>query len=263
MQLRKTLRLLGFGFLMRSIRHRYGWKGKGLLKGYRVLNPEINEYASGVCEPAVVRVLVQLVKPGWLCVDVGAHKGFYTLLLARLAGKRGTVISFEAHPENAEAVRRNVVVNHLDSRVRIENVAVTSGPAREIPLFFGRHNSSTEWNILGHDVAGNVTEIALMVPAISLDEYFSPNVHLDLVKMDIEGAEGQALSGMRRILKYWRPAIVVEFHDDAAWCSREILFDAQYVLFDIEQGKWVTRDHIPRIYHCLAVHRDRVNSQPK
>ena len=58
-------------------------------------------YVERSYEPSVTWALVRLIRPGWACVDVGAHLGYFTLLLAHLVGKVGKVFAFEAHPENA------------------------------------------------------------------------------------------------------------------------------------------------------------------
>jgi FkbM family methyltransferase len=252
--LRRAARTLGLTRFIRPLLiKRYGMPAIGMLEGYRVCDGDINLYANGSWEPDVSRIVERVVQPGWTCVDVGAHKGYYTLLLAKLVGPSGRVVSFEAHPDNAAAVRRNVKINGLDSRVRVENLAISDSASKNIPLYFGRRNSSYEWNILGQDLAGNVTEQALTIGATSLDAYFPPGSRIDFVKMDIEGAEKLALVGMRRLLNECHPVVAVEFHDDLAWAKRDELLNAGYSLYDIALERWVAPDHATRIYECLAV----------
>src|SRR3954447_8262154 len=54
-----------------------------------------------------------LIRPGATVLDIGAHVGYYTLLSARAAGRRGRVIAFEPHPANAGLLRVNVQRNRL------------------------------------------------------------------------------------------------------------------------------------------------------
>ena len=122
-----------------------------------------------------------------------------------------------------------------------------------VVLYAGRHRWHAEWNIVGHDVDGRPTEAALEVPAVSLDAAFPPGSRLDLVKIDVEGAEGLVLAGMRRLLADARPALVVEFHDANGWDSRRILLDAGYRLYDMS-GVPIPADG-GRVYHCLALPR--------
>jgi hypothetical protein len=57
----------------------------------------------------------------------------------------------------------------------------------------------------------------LAVSAAALDACFGPGERLDVIKMDIEGAEAVAPAGARRIMAEQRPAFVVEFHADVGW----------------------------------------------
>lgn len=59
-------------------------------------------------EPEVCNTIEQIVKSGWICVDVGANVGVITQLLAKLVGKAGVVFAFEANPDNAQILRTNV-----------------------------------------------------------------------------------------------------------------------------------------------------------
>jgi FkbM family methyltransferase len=216
-------------------------------------------YLEGSYEPEVCQIIMRLVQPGWMCVDVGAHVGYFTLLLAKLVGEHGRVIAFEAHPTNARLCRSNVGINGYEGRVQVENMAVSDGTYHWVKLFPGRGHSSAEWNIVGHDVEGNPSQPELEVPATSLDTYFPPGSHVDFVKMDIEGAEAQALRGMRRILQECRPLVLVEFHDENGWTGKEELFIAHYCLYDVRNGRWLDNGlEVERVYHCLAVPEERL-----
>lgn len=203
-------------------------------------------------EPEVCAIIKEIVKPGWVCVDAGAYIGYITLLLAKLVGPRGQVIAFEALPRNAARTRRNVAVRGLAKRVRVENMAVTDDVYEHVELFPGREGDLSEWNILGHDVTGRVTQPKLQVPAISLDKYFAPGSCVDFVKLDIEGAEGLVLEGMRRILREAKPVLVIEFHyAKKTWPKRKELYEAGYTLYDMHKQK-IASDS-PKVYHCLAL----------
>ncbi len=182
-------------------------------------------------EPEVCARLAALVKPGWVCADVGAHRGYYTRFLASLVGPHGRIVSFEASPANTRKLRQKVLGWGFRRRVRVENLAVSDGAVPRLNIYAGRRSSNAEWNIMGRDVAGNPTEIAFTVPATSLDAYFKTDSRLDLVKMDIEGAEGLALTGMRHLLRQTQPVLVIEFHNPEAWAGRRELHNAGYTLF--------------------------------
>ena len=251
--------------LVRPLADRYfelcGYPLAGALAGCRMLGKHLGFYLEGGYEPEVCQIITRIVKPGWVCVDVGAHVGYFTLLLAKLVGEHGHVIAFEAHPENAEQIRSNVRINGYEARVQVENMAVSDGNYHRVKLFPGRKHSSAEWNIVGHDVEGNPTQPELDVPATSLDSYFPPGSRVDFVKMDIEGAEAQALRGMRRLLQEYKPLVFVEFHDESGWTGRKELLAVHYCLYDLENARWLDSElDVRRVYHCLAVPKGRLGS---
>jgi FkbM family methyltransferase len=190
-------------------------------------------------------------------VDVGAHKGYFTLLLAKLVGERGRVIAFEAHPDNAATTRKHAAVNGVAERVVVENRAVSDGSEPEVTLYFGREGSSFEWNILGRDVLGRATEAVLRVPATTLDAHFAPGERIDFLKMDIEGAEAMALPGMHRLLAESRPVLVVEFHSQAVWDARHALIPGPYTFHDISSGRQIAPAESGFVHQALIVPAER------
>ena len=177
-------------------------------------------------EPELTAAIERVVQPGWTCADVGAHVGNITETLVRLVGKRGRVVAFEAHPTNADHLRARFKRARV---VEVVNAAVGDGTTDRVGLFAGRHDHSTEWNVLGHDVEGVPTRQVLEVPAVSLDAWFSPGQSLEFVKIDVEGAEGL---------------------DDEAWLSRSELVAAGYAL-SRPDGSRIDPDGA-RAYHVIA-----------
>jgi FkbM family methyltransferase len=222
----------------------------GLLEYMRRYLPKpIKDILKRVGASAIERI----VQPGWVCADVGAHIGVITQLLARLVGPAGLVVAFEAHPGNAQLLRESVRVNGYEKRVKVENLAVSDGCCDRLWLFPGRGCSSTEWNIVGHDVEGNKMEPVMEIAATSLDAYFPAGSRLNFVKVDVEGAEAQVLVGMRRLLRESRPVVLVEFHDEVGWAGRKELFEAGYHVYDMSGRQLDPVQDVQRIYHCLAL----------
>ena len=199
-------------------------------------------------EPELTGAIEQVVQPGWTCADVGAHVGHITETLVRLVGDGGRVIAFEAHPANAVELRTRFGGRPV---VEIVNAAVGDGASDRLSLYAGRHDHSTEWNVVGHDVDGAPTRFELEVEAVSLDGWVSPGTPLQLLKIDVEGAEGLVLAGMRRVLREERPVVAVEFHDEAGWAARRELLEAGYRLTSPD-GSAVDPEG-PRVYHVIAV----------
>ena len=146
-------------------------------------------------EPFQTRLVEELVRPGDVVVDAGAHIGYYTLLCARRAGPNGRVLAFEPSPHAHVLLRRNVMANGY-ANVDVHEAALHRARAR---LAF----HTCEDGLAGgsvHDPGGGWHWQRLEVDAVALDDVIPPGGRVDFVKMDIQGAEGAALEGMQRCL---------------------------------------------------------------
>lgn len=171
-------------------------------------------FADGLYELPVQRALEEALRPGDVFIDIGANVGFFTVLGARLVGPSGSVYAFEPVKENAEAVRRNVDLNGLGPVVvREEAISDASGQAR---IYLTHHDGGAtlcSTGVVPIDVAGEtIVERRSLDELIAKGEVLPPNV----IKLDVEGAEIEALRGMKDTLIQHRPQILYEV-DDGDW----------------------------------------------
>ena len=160
-----------------------------------------------VFEPVVTRLFEREVRDGQTVLDIGANIGYFTLLLARQVGPTGRVFAFEPDPTNFGLLQRNVAANGY-SNVSFVQRAVWSatGPLR---LYLSDENKG-DHRVYDSDDG----RAALTIEAVRLDDYFAslPDLRVDVVKMDVQGSEAHALSGMRGLLGRRREAtLVTEF----------------------------------------------------
>ena len=149
----------------------------------------------GIWETHYAEAFRRLIRPGDMVFDIGANHGFYTLLSADATGPTGHVHAFEANPRLAALTTMSVHINGFGNRAEVHEVAVGSGKG-EVELSF-----SHEWSGGGSLFAAG-REHSVRCQLVSLDEMFSnPEFRIDVVKMDVEGAEGLALRGMRQLLE--------------------------------------------------------------
>jgi FkbM family methyltransferase len=165
---------------------------------YRLSNGERHvEYVVQDYERETRLLFEEMIEPGMTVVDVGAHIGYFTLIAARRTGPAGRVYAFEPDPLNYELLTRNVLENTFDGIVTASKKAVTKR-CGQVSIFRGRANTCHN-SILRAPGTG---EQIIYADAISLDEAFAaegwPAVHV--LKMDIEGAEKDALKGAERLI---------------------------------------------------------------
>lgn len=164
---------------------------------------------AGTHEPALQTELQRLLRKGMVMYDVGAHIGFYSLPVARL----GTdVVAFEPDPETAARLRLHVERNNLAGRVRVVESALWSATVPSITFRRGlpRSQGGVSWGERQPVVA---TGPFIQVKAIRLDDFVAsegPAPHL--IKIDVEGAESEVLTGAADTIRSFRPMLIVEVH---------------------------------------------------
>ena len=164
--------------------------------------------SQGQMEPGTFAVVSSLLRPGSMVVDVGANVGTFTLPLARLVGTGGHVLALEPSPRVASLLQRTMALNGLSGTVTVEACAAgdTDGVAQ-----FSLSPQTTHSSLVPPDDA----EEAIEVPLRRLDDLVAPGRRVDLVKIDVEGAELQVWRGMQRLVAD-NPelAVVLEYGPD-------------------------------------------------
>jgi len=152
------------------------------------------------------RLIDEAVAPGATVVDVGANIGYNTVYLARRVGDRGRVVAIEPAADNVRVLRENVRANAL-ANVAIH--AVAAGPTHEVRDLFLRGETSAVNSLFQESVYAAVTGVE-KVEVVPLDELVDGPA--DFIKIDVEGAELDALEGMTRLLTHRGLTLVVEWH---------------------------------------------------
>jgi len=142
-----------------------------------------------------------LMPEGGVFVDVGAHVGRWAL---RMAKKASHVVAVEANPDTAAVLRYHVALNAVD------NVAVLKLAAWDSETFLRLDDPNRR---LTGGSTRVVEDVSGTVKAAPLDRYLATEPRVDLIKLDVEGADLNALRGLRETLKRCGPALLVERHD--------------------------------------------------
>lgn len=176
--------------------------GQKILVDTRDLSLAPHLLLDGYWESWVTNVFLNLLESGMTVVEVGANVGYYTLLSASKVGITGKVFSFEPNPEIFEILSRNVEINGFADRTVLINKAVTDTTGNTEFYLYNHHMGSNTIfrpydDVLEREREGYKT---IEVQTITLDEYFSKDTHVDLMKVDAEGSEAFIFEGMHRLI---------------------------------------------------------------
>jgi FkbM family methyltransferase len=151
--------------------------------------------AMSAYEPAKHALIRRHLRPGMTFIDVGANKGDFTILAARLAGNSGTVISIEPAPENHSILQRSIELNDYIN-IKVLHVALSDrdGTANlQIGSTSGSHTLSPEFNGLR----------TVVVPTRTLDGVVAEQQlgSVDMIKIDVQGLELAVLRGASQTIR--------------------------------------------------------------
>ena len=166
----------------------------------------------GYCEPAIASLIKYIVKPGDLCLDIGANIGAITLVMSFATGRKGKVIAIEPHPQMIERLRANVELNRLDN-VSIMPVAVSDTAGRSI-LFTAEEDCFNQGRSSLKPSQGISKEISVEKVTGKMLQDKIGNQLCKFVKIDVEGHDFIVLKELAYIIDMHRPHIVFEYHRD-------------------------------------------------
>ena len=157
----------------------------------------------GYWESWITTALARTLRPGWHCLDVGANHGYYTLVMADAVGPEGRVTPVEPTPRLAELLRETLDVNGFPQVVVAQRAAADSD-GESLQLVIPAHrslNASLSYQ------AGPADEV-VEVESTTIDALTHDWPRVDLIKIDVEGAEESVWRGMQRTIAD-NPAIVL------------------------------------------------------
>jgi len=146
---------------------------------------------------AVRDALARHLQPGGIFVDAGANIGAFTVFGARRVGSGGSVIAFEMMPDTASRLRDHMELNGL-GRVRVIEAALSNEAGGEVVARMpaGLSGQASIMHDRPREDDGQLTRVR----TVTLDQELVGVDRVDVIKMDIEGAEALALAGGRSVL---------------------------------------------------------------
>ncbi|MBS1854273.1 MAG: FkbM family methyltransferase [Acidobacteria bacterium] len=187
------------------------WYGGTRLRTFLGTDLSSQIYIAGCMEPNEFAFLDRILRPGMTFLDAGANEGIYTVFAAARVGREGSVLAFEPSSRELQRLEFNLQLNELNVQVLPVALAETEGKAK---LKVGGYEHAGH-NTLGdfvYDIEPGGTEL---VDVRRLDDIIREQApaRIDVIKMDIEGAESRLARGANQTLRKYRPILLFEAED--------------------------------------------------
>ncbi|MBO3272777.1 FkbM family methyltransferase [Hymenobacter defluvii] len=156
--------------------------------------------------------LQKLIKPGFVCLDIGANLGYYSVALSRLVGKEGRVLAVEPIPDFQAIWKENVKLSGFDNLTLLpyalggHNQMVQMGTPERHGLL--HHGMTKVASSNPHEHYARTYEVPMRVP----DELLRDLTRLDFVKCDVEGFESEVFAHLQATLRRFQPLIQTELN---------------------------------------------------
>jgi FkbM family methyltransferase len=183
----------------------------GALKGLRwIYDAGYAQYWMGTYEKEITDQFLRYVKKNYIVYDLGANIGYYTLIASKSVGKNGKVYAFEPLPPNITYLRKHVELNGLNN-VHIYECAVSNETGKTLLTNCANNVANSICINSPMFQFGKSIEVAVAkLDDLILNGEINPP---QLIKMDVEGAEFNALRGSQKILKAYHPTIFLSTHN--------------------------------------------------
>lgn len=198
----------------------------------------------------IIGLMKRRLSAGMVVLDIGANVGEITLIAAKAVGPTGKVFSFEPIAEIADRLEWHVRANHF-RHVTVVREALAAKKADNVPIYRQPDSSRADDNggLGSLYAATRNTSPTQFIRVNTLDAWLEehPVDRIDLIKIDIEGAELPCLQGADRTLTRFDPAIIIEIQDHSAaragYRQSDILVHLArlgYAFWKIERGSELT-----------------------
>ena len=148
------------------------------------------------------QVLKDHLKKGMTIIDIGANIGYYTLLMGQITGPDGIVYAFEPEPNNFRLLSKNILKNNIQNIHPFQKAV--SDKNGSIKLFISKEHRGDHKIFETDDKRPSIT-----VDQVSIDDFLKDKRKIDLIKMDIQGAEHLALEGLKHTIAGNKDIIII------------------------------------------------------
>ena len=198
--------------------------------------------------------LLELLPAGGIAVDVGAHFGYYSVLMASLVGSTGMVYAFEPSATTLAVLQRNA---RQFRNLEVINAGVLERDGEMHLTDFGARYSGLNTFESSARTLDRLEGRSVRVPVISLDSFFSDGERrIDFVKIDAENSELRVLIGMTDLLRRCSPQLLIEVGDIGGTKGRSRALIDYLGAVDYQPFAWDGVRLVPHVPHETYSARD-------
>lgn len=205
------------------------------INGETILVPfRFSRYYASVYEPEKTGFIKNICKPGDTVIDVGAHIGIFSCIMAKMVGNQGSVYSFEPAPFTFDILKQTISYNKLENII-IPQQAIVSDVDEGADFYIYDNSKISNGNSISmHNTSGKTKKIK--VQSITLDDLLAnKNIkNLPLIKIDAEGSEFNILKGAKNLIKKFKPFITLELHPKSFDDPKKILQQMYEFIKDLD-----------------------------
>jgi len=224
-------------------------------------------FVDGRIEPNEFVLLDRILLPGMVFLDAGANEGIFTLFASTKVGTTGRVVAVEPSPRELVYLRENLRLNNIHNTDLVEQALAERSGTLHLRLAEGRHSGLNTLGDFAYPEIKTASEI--QVSATTIDEMVRSLqlTNLDVIKLDLEGAEIRALMGAPQSLQAFKPLLLIEALNSALEKQNgsvnkllDLLETADYSIFVIDDETGMLAEFerwAPLSSNIVATHRER------
>ena len=198
------------------------------------LLPNGIDYLIGPYEEFTIELMRKNLKPGDTFLDLGAGIGYHTVIISKIIGDKGRVISFEPDPNYFKLLQKNAKENGCNNITLFQKAVSNRNGKTKLFLYdkVGR-NRIGDINYL---LSGLEVRDVIEVESVKLDDFMKEE-KADFIKMDIEGSEYLALDGMKSFIqKNPKVKIIAEFSNYKTLEFLRLLKKLEFKIYEIKRN---------------------------
>lgn len=181
-------------------------------------------------------IIKEIIKPGYRIFELGANIGYYALLESKLIGEKGIIYAIEPEQRNFNLLQRNIQANQI-TNIETFNMAISDRNA-EAPFYITPYS-----NLHSMIKPKSGPYDTIMIKTQTVDDFLHDKGEINLIRMDIEGYEYNALKGMDKTLVNNRQLqLFIELHCNVLKPDQSIEILRKLKGYGFEIYKAVSRD---------------------